>query len=59
MGYVYGRTQSYAIGLWMLSATAALTLLLTVSVVRATARRASAAAGAMPASDPDPRVVVA
>ncbi len=36
MGYVYGRTESYAIGLLMLSATAALTLLLTVTVVRAT-----------------------
>ena len=29
MGYVYGRTDSYAIGLWMLSVTAALALLLT------------------------------
>ncbi|MFC4783866.1 MFS transporter [Nocardioides sp. MAHUQ-72] len=38
MGYVYGRTDSYAIGLWMLSITAALTLLLTVTVVRHTAR---------------------
>lgn len=38
MGYVYGRTDSYAIGLWMLSVTAALTLVLTVTVVRATAR---------------------
>jgi NNP family nitrate/nitrite transporter-like MFS transporter len=36
MGYVYGRTDSYAIGLWMLSVTAALTLVLTVTVVRAT-----------------------
>ncbi|MGI8949031.1 MAG: MFS transporter [Ornithinimicrobium sp.] len=39
MGYVYGRTDSYAIGLWLLSATAALTLLLTLTVVRGTARR--------------------
>ena len=38
MGYVYGRTDSYAIGLWMLSITAALTLVLTVTVVRHTAR---------------------
>jgi NNP family nitrate/nitrite transporter-like MFS transporter len=38
MGYVYGRTDSYAIGLWMLSVTAALTLLLTVTVVRHTER---------------------
>jgi NNP family nitrate/nitrite transporter-like MFS transporter len=37
MGYVYGRTDSYAIGLWTLSATAALTMLLTISVVRHTA----------------------
>ena len=37
MGYVYGRTTSYAIGLWLLAATAALTLLLTVTVVRRTA----------------------
>ena len=38
MGYVYGRTDSYAIGLWMLSITAALTLLLTLTVVRHTDR---------------------
>jgi len=38
MGFIYGRTDSYAIGLWMLSATAALTLLLTVTVVARTAR---------------------
>jgi MFS transporter, NNP family, nitrate/nitrite transporter len=38
MGYVYGRTDSYAIGLWMLSITAAVTLLLTVTVVRHTER---------------------
>ncbi len=37
MGYVYGRTDSYAIGLLLLSATAILTLLLTVTVVRRTA----------------------
>jgi NNP family nitrate/nitrite transporter-like MFS transporter len=37
MGYVYGRTESYAIGLWMLCATAALALLLTVTVVRRSA----------------------
>ena len=39
MGYVYGRTDSYAIGLWMLSITAALTLVLTLTVVRRTAQR--------------------
>ena len=38
MGYVYGRTDSYAIGLWMLSATAGFALLLTVTVVARTAR---------------------
>jgi len=38
MGYVYGQTDSYAIGLWLLAATAALTLLLTVTVVRRTAQ---------------------
>ena len=38
MGYVYGRTESYAIGLWLLSATAALTLVLTLTLVRTTER---------------------
>jgi NNP family nitrate/nitrite transporter-like MFS transporter len=37
MGWVYGRTDSYAIGLWMLSITAALTLALTLTLVRRTA----------------------
>jgi NNP family nitrate/nitrite transporter-like MFS transporter len=37
MGYVYGRTDSYAIGLVLLSVAAALTLLLTLTVVRRTA----------------------
>jgi MFS transporter, NNP family, nitrate/nitrite transporter len=37
MGYVYGRTDSYAIGLLMLSVTAALALLLTITVIRRTA----------------------
>ena len=37
MGYVYGRTDSYAIGLWLLAVTAALTLALTLTVVRRTA----------------------
>ena len=44
MGYVYGRTGSYAIGLWLLSATAALTLFLTVTVVRRTERAHDTAA---------------
>ena len=38
MGYVYGRTESYAVGLWLLAVTAALTLVLTLTVVRRTAR---------------------
>ncbi|MEO7234175.1 MAG: MFS transporter [Lapillicoccus sp.] len=37
MGFVYGRTASYAIGLWMLCVTAALAVLLTVTIVRRTA----------------------
>jgi len=37
MGYIYGRTESYALGLALLSVTAALTLVLTVTVVRRTA----------------------
>ncbi|HET6741670.1 MAG TPA: MFS transporter [Kribbella sp.] len=41
MGYVYGRTQSYGIGLTLLSVTAGLTLLLTVTIVRNTARTAA------------------
>ena len=48
MGYVYGRTDSYAIGLVLLSVTAALTLLLTVTVVRATANRAVPTPAAAP-----------
>ncbi|GAB2766349.1 NarK/NasA family nitrate transporter [Nocardioides salsibiostraticola] len=39
MGYIYGHTDSYAIGLWMLAGTAALTLLLTVTVVRHTTQQ--------------------
>jgi MFS transporter, NNP family, nitrate/nitrite transporter len=39
MGYIYGRTDSYAIGLVLLAATAVLTLLLTLTVVRRTASR--------------------
>ena len=44
MGYVYGRTDSYAIGLWLLSVTAVLTLALTLTVVRRTERAHDAAA---------------
>ena len=42
MGYVYGQTDSYAIGLWLLAATAVLTLVLTLTVVRRTAAEGSA-----------------
>lgn len=38
MGYIYGRTDSYAIGLVMLSATAALALLLTLTLIRSTVK---------------------
>ncbi len=41
MGYVYGQTDSYAIGLVLLAVTAGLTLVLTVTVVRNTANRAA------------------
>ena len=37
MGYVYGRTESYAIGLLLLAATAALALVLTLTAVLRTA----------------------
>ena len=36
MGYIYGRTDSYAIGLVLLSVTAALALVLTLTIVRRT-----------------------
>jgi MFS transporter, NNP family, nitrate/nitrite transporter len=39
MGYVYGRTDSYAIGLWMLAVTSALMLVLTLTLVRHTAQQ--------------------
>ena len=44
MGYVYGHTDSYAIGLALLSLTAALTLVLTLTVVRRTADAGGATA---------------
>ena len=44
MGYVYGQTDSYAIGLGLLSVTAALTCLFTLTVVRQTASRSGASA---------------
>ena len=51
MGFVYGRTESYAIGLWMLSVTAALTLVLTLTLVRRTERAHDAAAEATSTTD--------
>ncbi len=42
MGYIYGRTDSYGLGLVLLSVTAALTLVLTLTVVRRTAARSAA-----------------
>lgn len=39
MGYIYGRTESYSLGLWMLAGTAVLTLLLTFTVVDKTANQ--------------------
>jgi NNP family nitrate/nitrite transporter-like MFS transporter len=41
MGYVYGHTDSYTIGLVLLAVTAGLTLLLTVTVIRRTAAAAA------------------
>ncbi|ADB33196.1 major facilitator superfamily MFS_1 [Kribbella flavida DSM 17836] len=41
MGYVYGHTDSYGLGLLLLSITAALTLLLTLTIVRKTANQAT------------------
>jgi NNP family nitrate/nitrite transporter-like MFS transporter len=43
MGYVYGRTDSYAIGLALLAATSAFMLLLTLTVVRRTVSHGSGA----------------
>lgn len=41
MAYIYSQTKSYATGMWMLSITAALTLILTLTVVRNTAKQAA------------------
>jgi len=54
MGYIYGRTESYSLGLALLSVTAALALLLTLTVVRRTANRGSTTAPARP-TIPKPR----
>jgi NNP family nitrate/nitrite transporter-like MFS transporter len=43
MGYIYGRTESYTLGLALLSVTAAATIVLTLTLVKRTAElRASA-----------------
>ncbi|NRQ38660.1 MFS transporter, partial [Nonomuraea sp. NN258] len=39
MGFLYGRLGSYGLGLGLLAAVAALTLVLTITVVRLTAAR--------------------
>jgi MFS transporter, NNP family, nitrate/nitrite transporter len=44
MGEVYGMTNSYKWGLWLLAITSALTLLLTLTAVRKTKQQADAAA---------------
>lgn len=50
MGFVYGRSGSYGLGLVLLACVSALTLLLTVTAVRATARRRADAPHVRPAS---------
>ena len=54
MGYIYGHTESYSLGLALLSVTAALALLLTLTVVRRTASGGTPAAPARP-TIPNPR----
>jgi MFS transporter, NNP family, nitrate/nitrite transporter len=54
MGYIYGRTTSYSLGLALLAVTAALTLVLTLTVVRRTASKGTTAAPVRPAT-PTPR----
>ena len=51
MGYIYGQTDSYAIGLGLLSVTAAATMALTLSVVRHTEERADAERGLVDVPD--------
>lgn len=41
MGDIYGRTNSYAIGLLLLSAAAVMTLVMTLTMVRSTAQKAA------------------
>ncbi|WP_084614571.1 MFS transporter [Nakamurella lactea] len=54
MGYVYGRTESYAIGLILLAVTAVLALLLTVTVVRRTALGATTVGATTAATEGTP-----
>lgn len=44
MAYIYSATRSYAIGMWLLAICAALTLVLTLTVIRRTTVAASVAA---------------
>ena len=46
MGWLYGQTESYGIGLWLLAVTAGLTLVLTLVVVRRTAAASAATVAA-------------
>ena len=46
MGYIYGRTESYALGMALLSITAAAALLLTITIVRRTTVAAPSLGGA-------------
>lgn len=46
MAEVYDRTQSYSFGLWLLSITSAITLVLTLTIVRRTALQSAAAKAA-------------
>lgn len=52
MGYVHGRYGSYAVGLALLAIVAALTLVLTMTVVRSAAQRRSAAAAPAERNEP-------
>jgi NNP family nitrate/nitrite transporter-like MFS transporter len=53
MGYIYGRTESYAIGLWLLAIAAAAALALTLTLVRQLTLDAAHAAPAPPADPTD------
>jgi NNP family nitrate/nitrite transporter-like MFS transporter len=48
MGYIYGRTDSYGLGLALLALVAAATMVFTMTVVRSAAVRRAADAGGLP-----------